>query len=304
MVNVSAAVTITSNNPYHSTASCAHQIFDIPSQGNLNIFYSCDHFKEISKPLHGEWGNYSLSENYEEILKATNEQFDYASMILATYENPDLDLLNNILNITSLSQNEEALLQYRFYYRVADLQMAWTWINSFAPGNSDEADFKTLRLFDLDIIESGWEILSNEDILILKAIKDKGTNNSNFAIALLNNTSNYLDYFKDEIDMSEVVKSDDVRHIGDEAGYLGYLNIFPNPATNKAFIELVHNTGLPGQLEIYDASGRQILDYTVTIVAGGIELDIQHLNEGLYFVTLSDSENGFIKVGKLVKMKD
>jgi len=119
--------------------------------------------------------------------------------------------------------------------------------------------------------------------LILKGIKDKGSYNSNFAIALLNNSFDYRDYFKDEMDMSEVVKSDNVSHIGDDAGYL---NIFPNPATNKVFIELIHNNGLPGKLEVFDASGSLITDYEVNLVAGGIELNLQQLKQGFYFITL------------------
>ena len=80
-------------------------------------------------------------------------------------------------------------------------------------------------------------------------------------------------------------------------------NIYPNPATDKAFIELIYNNELPGNLEIFDAGGSLIQEYTVLLVAGGIELDIQQLKNGFYFVTLSNAETGFIQKGKFVKMK-
>jgi len=301
MFNISwPQVQITSNNPYHSTASCAHQIFNMPSQGNLNITYTCDHFEEISEPLTGSLGIFTLTENYEELLKSTSNQFYYANLILASHEDPDPDLLNEILNISTLSDNEEALLQYSFYYRITDLPGARFHLNQFSPENIDQADFKILRLIDMDIIEHGWESLLDETILLLEEIGGKETFNSNFAIALLNNTATYRDYFIDELDLPEVIKSDNVKHIGENENYL---NIYPNPATDKAFIELIYNNELPGNLEIFDAGGSLIQEYTVLLVAGGIELDIQQLKNGFYFVTLSNAETGFIQKGKFVKMK-
>lgn len=40
--NISSGVNIVQNNPYHSTASCAKQIFNMPSQGNLDVNLKCD----------------------------------------------------------------------------------------------------------------------------------------------------------------------------------------------------------------------------------------------------------------------
>ncbi len=100
MFNISwPQVQITSNRPYHSTASCGHQIFNMPSQGNLNISYTCDHYKQIQDPLSGTGGTYNLSGNYLEILIGSEDQFNLANMILASYENADAELLNTFWTI-------------------------------------------------------------------------------------------------------------------------------------------------------------------------------------------------------------
>ena len=58
---------------------------------------------------------------------------------------------------------------------------------------------------------------------------------------------------------------------------------------------------LDGKIQMFDLSGKLITDYAVNIVAGGIELDIQHLSKGLYFITITDPDSGFIRAGKFVK---
>ena len=125
MFNISfPQVQITSNRPYHSTASCAHQIFNLPSQGNLNINYTCDNFKSLIPALSGSSGLYTLAPGYKETLQSSANQFNDANMILASVQNPDLNLLNEILASTSLTDNEKSVLKYNFNYNKADYQDA------------------------------------------------------------------------------------------------------------------------------------------------------------------------------------
>jgi hypothetical protein len=171
-------------------------------------------------------------------------------------------------------------------------------MNRFNPGTPDETDYKTLRLYDLDVMEHGLEALSGNVIKNLGSIEEKRTVNSNFAIALLNNTSTYRDYIFDEPTITDVVQGSNVKHVAEGENYLA---IYPNPATNKIHIEVIYNSMLDGKIQMFDLSGKLITDFTVNIVAGGIELDIQHLSKGLYFITITDPGSGFIKAGKFVK---
>jgi len=222
-------------------------------------------------------------------------------MILATYPDFDLGLLDEIFDNTNLTENEKALLQYGFYYRIADLQNARFYLNQFYPENEDESDYKTLRLYDLNIIEFGYESMDGSEMQIVKGIIEKETIHSNYAIALQNNSEEYRDFIWDEIQLPEVLKSETIRHISEDESYL---NIYPNPTTDRVIIEIIHNNELPGKLELFDASGSLITEYKVSLVAGGIELNLQNLKQGFYFVTLSDEVSGFIQKGKLVKVND
>ncbi|MCF8368640.1 MAG: PKD domain-containing protein [Bacteroidales bacterium] len=302
MFNISwPQVQITSNNPYHSTASCAHQIFNMPSQGNLNISYTCDHYAELLDPLKNYFNNFGLAENYQEMLKSSDQQFQMANLILSTFEGADEGLLNEIISVTNLTANEVAVLKYNFYFAHADFDQARFNLMLFTPANNDEADYQLILSLNLDVVENGWDNLSFENIMQLEMIRNKAGNNSNAAVMLLNNTSTYRDYFEEKIDLPEVVKSEQIKHIGENESYL---NIYPNPATNIAFIELIHNAGIEGNLQVHDVSGKRISDIPTTLVAGGLEMDISKLKQGFYFISLTDANSGFIQIGKLVKIDD
>lgn len=47
--------------------------------------------------------------------------------------------------------------------------------------------------------------------------------------------------------------------------------------------------------------GKKIKGYTINFVAGGIEIDLEELSEGYYFITLI-SDTGSVQKGKLVKV--
>ncbi len=298
MFNISfPQVQIVSNRPYHSTASCGHQIFNMPSQGNLNINYTCDNYSVLFGTLTGSVGSFSLSGNYKELLQSSKTQFDDANIVLASLDNPSISLLNEILALTSLTDNEKSVLKYNYYYTHADFVNARLNMNNFNPQNPNEVDYKFLRLIDLDIIENSWITLPSNTIQKLSLIEDKKSINSNFAISLLNNNSTYRDYIFEEQSILGVSRSGNVKHIDNES----YLNILPNPAKEKAYIEIAKSGMMNGKVQLFDVSGKQVSDYKLNFVVGGIEVDIHNLRKGLYFVTLTDEKFGLIQTGKFVK---
>jgi hypothetical protein len=291
-------VQITANNPYHSTASCGHQIFNMPSQGNLNVTYTCDNFKKITEPFLGFGGYFYPSQNINEWLSSSASPFVDAGVILANLENAGTEVLNEVVQSAKLSGNEIALLKYDHYFRKADYENARIELNNFNPVGEDEEDFKELREMELNITESGWTGLTGGMISKLQQIIDKGSAHANYAIFILNNSSTYRDYLLEEAFIPEVVMSDQVKRI--EPDY-SFLNIYPNPATNTVFVEVIFNNTQHGKLEMFDVSGKRVFDFTLNMVAGGFELDIQNLREGFYIITLTDPETGYVQKGKLVK---
>ncbi|MCX6258013.1 MAG: T9SS type A sorting domain-containing protein [Bacteroidia bacterium] len=298
MFNISFPyVLITNNNPYYSTASCGHQIYSMPSQGNLNINYSCDNYLNLIQPLTGTTGIYKLGESYPDSLTNSSNQFIEANMILSCTDNADPDLLNQVIGYTSLSDNEKALLKFAYYLRNSDTQNARINMLHFAPVNSDEADYKTLMLYELDVIDQGWSVLTDNDVSILQGIMEKQSVYSNIAITLLNNTSTYRDHLIDEPLTFDVTATVNPKLTNGES----YLNIYPNPATDKVFIEVLNNSA-GNMLQVVDISGKLITEYSLNLVSGGFEMDIKNLSEGFYFITLSDPVSGVVQKGKLIKV--
>jgi len=299
MFNISFPfVQIVSNRPYHSTASCGHQIFNMPSQGNLNIKYTCNNYSVLYGTLAGSVGSFSLVGNYKELLQSSSNQFEDAVMIIASLDNPDITLLNEFLSLTSLTDSEKSILKYNYYYTHDDFSNASLNMLNFNPQNEDEIDYKFLRLIDLDVIKNGWKSISVNSIQQLNAIEAKKNINSNFSISLLNNISSYRDYIFEDRPLYEVIKSGNIQHVGDNENYL---SIFPNPAKEKVVIEIAKTGMVNGKVQIFDGNGKLLNDYKLSFVAGGIEVDISNLRSGLYFITLTDENFGLIKTGKLIK---
>jgi hypothetical protein len=71
------------------------------------------------------------------------------------------------------------------------------------------------------------------------------------------------------------------------------INIYPNPARDKFFIECK----TPGTLTLYDILGKKVLSQNIN---GRSEINIAHLPKGVYTVSIS-SENKIIQNGKMVK---
>lgn len=301
MFNISfGTVQINSNNPYHSTASCGHQIFNMPSQGNLNTDYVCDHIQELQNPLEGGGLSFLLGGDYGDVLASSSEQFNSANKTLASLNNADIPLLNEIISITSLTDNEIAMLNYNFHYRNSDYTNARLSLNQFSPVTVDETDYASLRSYDLDVLENGWSILTTEGLQEIADIENKESVNSNFAIALLNNTSSYSDYQLLVPILPDVVKASNIKNVEEESGLL---NIYPTPSISFVFIELINNNP-NGKIQLFDMKGQLIVDYKVDFVSGKIEMDIRSLNPGIYFVTLTDAETGIMQKGKLIKLTD
>ena len=64
-----------------------------------------------------------------------------------------------------------------------------------------------------------------------------------------------------------------------------FLKIYPNPASNRVFIEMDRITGPDIQVSIYDITGKLKYNALKPFV-NKIELDIQNLSNGIYFIEL------------------
>ncbi len=294
-------VQIVSNRPYHSTASCAQQIFNMPSQGNLNINFTCDNYSKLIKMMTGNSGSYQLTQDYLNQLKSSASPYLDVNTIFASVGALDEAMLENMIATIELTANEKALLRYEFHHRNGDVSGAKAHLQNFIPQDNLQAETKMLLMLNLDITENGWEALSADLTAMLMAVAESESVNANLAIYMLNNTGSYVDYISEAPQVEDILLGDQIVRLDNVNSYL---NMFPNPATNNVFVEAFNASSAQSKIEIFDMSGRLVSDYILNFVAGGIELDIRKLTQGFYFVTLSDVKSGIVQKGKLVKVSN
>jgi hypothetical protein len=302
MFNISFPnVLISSNNPYHSTASCAQQIFNMPSQGNLNVNFTCDNYSKLLTMMSGYGGVYQPVQDYLTRLKSSANQYLDINTLFASVQGMDEAMLESAIAAADLSANEVALLRYEFHLRNDDLAIAAMYLQSFIPQDNMQSEFKMLLLLNLEIAEFGWEVLSPDRLAVLMAIAESENVNANLAIYLINNSGIFVDYVSETPQLEDILLGDQIVRLENVESYL---NIFPNPASTNVFVEAFNASSTQSKIEIFDMSGRLVTDYTINFVAGGLELDIRKLTQGFYFVTLSDVNSGIVQKGKLVKMRN
>lgn len=67
------------------------------------------------------------------------------------------------------------------------------------------------------------------------------------------------------------------------------LNIYPNPASGILHVNLPYDVAYHNAV-IYDYSGKQIMETLINGSGQSVSINIQHLNQGIYFLKLSNNE--------------
>ncbi len=80
------------------------------------------------------------------------------------------------------------------------------------------------------------------------------------------------------------------------------LTIFPNPSNGVVFIKLNEQNNTPVEIEMMDVAGRIIYRITENSSSQIVELDLRHLEHGIYFVKISQGQRN-VSVGKVVLSK-
>lgn len=77
------------------------------------------------------------------------------------------------------------------------------------------------------------------------------------------------------------------------------LLIYPNPASSIVYVELVSITP-NNQIQLMDVAGKLVENYTSKILSGRIELGIENLSNGVYFITVTNSSLEITQKGKFL----
>lgn len=299
MFNLSlATVVVTSANPSHSTASCGHQIFGSPSQGNLNTRYVCDNKTQIAAGMQKtDWG-YELAPDHLEQLMNSADPFSFTSNIIGTVSDLSESALNEMISSAELDLSEEALLKYAFYLKRSELVLAKASMDAFTPTTEEQELFRELRLINLKVLEETHSALDAEDVRLLEAAaRDRGMQ-ANYAIHILNQVSSYRDYIFDMPDLKKSEKPSGVYNLELEESYL---KVYPNPAISTVKVEL-EKSEAGEELQLLNATGQVVKTVPVDFMVGITEMDIRNLAQGFYFIVLRNPNTGVKQKTKLIKL--
>lgn len=289
-------VQITSNNPYHSTASCGHQIFNLPSQGNFNQEYTCDNYLMGSGLVIAREGEYILNENHQEMIAASVNKASDIERILSSVYAGNFNKLSEFALQYSLNANEINLLKYAYFFRNGDFGDAVRYLNQYTPEDEQGLAFKELRMKELDLISSGF----NHPLVPLSA-EWTGTDLwlENFSIYLENNSGQYRDYLLDELKVEDIEDAGEVVNVsGNEAKF----HLFPNPAGTNLTIDLMNLTDDEVSVCFWDISGKCVLKIPVDMASGRLVIDISRLTAGFYTVGIEGKTTNWKQKEKLIKL--
>lgn len=147
--NFSQTVEFLSKKLKYSTASCANQIYGYEPQDNLNTNYICDNTKEIFNTIQGKLKNPTLVDDFKELLKNSDNQFDDISLIMNSISGTDLIFLDEMIAVTKLNNNEIYSLKYNYHFNNKDYFQAKSNLEKINPSSELEHDFYKLRLINL-----------------------------------------------------------------------------------------------------------------------------------------------------------
>lgn len=70
------------------------------------------------------------------------------------------------------------------------------------------------------------------------------------------------------------------------------IDIYPNPANEKVYIDLDGLAFEEGNLKIYDLAGKKIYTNLIVTNQQRLMLNVEHLNSGIYLISFTDNSNG------------
>lgn len=296
MFNITfATVTITSGNPYHSTASCGHQIFNMPSQGNLNVEYTCDNSVSASSPLVRS-ENTTLLPSYEEALAYFEASNNPSVGLNKIASHPDCTegYLSKLIEVCEISGLEKGKIWYNFYKTHGDLSNALLQLE----GVEDER-FKSIEMLHLKVLNGDQLSAEEFEYLNLMANDETVDGITNQAVTLTKLGANRSSYrytypaFEPNtvnISVSERFEEDVIK-----------LKAFPNPADDVITVQILNGQDVENQtLMVYNIYGELIMTQKINFIAGQVVVDVASLAAGNYYVTLA-SEDGHNATCKFVK---
>lgn len=282
----------------YSTASCGHQIYNSPSQSNLNTKYTCDNNEQFLQPKGKSNGSINLPSVNSAIafLEGASNKMNVVRQFVYL-EGCDMVYLTNVMNGIDLSEQDEDMILYT-YHKFNDEYIAANSKLDLLVGTEYEHVVKVERLVLKN--EATGQLTPGDFTLIASILNTPELNEEqyNLAVALSKTGSNHGMYRTSYPEISSEIGHDFVSITEDKT----QLEIFPNPSTDEINVQIMEGKTVAGQeLIIYDMYGSIVQTTQLDFISGREKVNISALSSGAYFVVLvSDGERSertkFIKL--------
>lgn len=295
--NISGSVITTQNNPYHSTTSCATQIFDYNNQGNLNTNYSCENRVELNQKFIGNSGGIVLPANEKLASYIQQNDDDYRTIMAAMSVNGvDENYILQLIDHSELSDDERLRIdyyinKYKGNYTAALMNLS----------NMEITEFSKLETIQLKMIHQVELTEQDQETLMALSSLDHNDNDAiyNLAVTLskaLTNSGVYR-YSFPALEMLTVDRSEIKTIVEDEISLIA----FPSPVEDVVTLQILNGTPEKGQvIQVYNIYGQPVMKQALQFSSGQIKLDMGTLAPGTYLIALN-SDSGSMAMCKVIK---
>lgn len=227
-------------------------------------------FKEVSPKGSGAQGNITVNDSILTfVVHFQNEGTYYAQNIVV------VDTLDADLNIASLRPGYS---DHNFEVTIGQNRvMKYTFKNIQLPWKSSFGNVLSSGLFS-------YSIKLKSNLPLGTQIKNTAAIYFDYNEPIITNTT--WNTIAEPVFVSEVDKRD-----------LSHQLLFPNPATNRFNVLFNSIENSKGTLQIFDISGREVLNHNVEVIAGENNLseNVSQLQNGVYFVQVIAEQIKFTK---------
>ncbi len=224
----------------------------------------------LTGDIHTSWANDLPMSGYDEDTGANSAGVEF---VVTSVTSPGLDFLPGAENLV-LPFNDHmkwANLNNRGYY-ILDLnetraQADWYFVGSVTDESTSDSH------------ANSW--YTNDGSRHLQGANGPATPNPNIFTA----------YAPDAPRPFDPVSTHDLNE-------LAFIGLHPNPATDQIYLQFFNHDNLNLTLSIYDVAGRKVMGEDLGLRAAGLQkktIDIDELNEGIYFVILQTEKGSYRK---------
>lgn len=280
ITNISGGVSLVGTNTFYSTSSCGSQL------GNATTEFSNDDLCVIE----ADGGNKSivvhgiLINDFETTLAsyAIEDQAivikNAATALASETTTSDMIRLQNYITASELASNDQLWALSKLYFKQPSVSL--TYLGSIE-GMDELVSIETINLHTLT------DAMTTEQFDQLNTIQQSNSENREVAREAMNVYKGGFPYrLKDNhIANTNGENSSSVSVAQND------LILYPNPASDKVSIQFTIPANKGSQFSVTDLSGKIVRQFEITEDFSTLDLDISELRNGLYIISILQSDN-------------